>query len=269
MSGRRLRTAILGINYEPESTGIAPYTTGLAVGLAEHGHDVEVLTGYLHHPQWHPRAVGIPGALFAARLQARKQPVLVLLVMPSTYRCGFTVFIHTPGDVSPVAATARPDAELVDVTVTAGTAADAFQYATASVTEYAARVLASVSGSALPRAEGGVVATSAVSPGHSPSATAVTLATAAREHGDTVVLVDFDLDSADLGRSRDLCRLRDHLTPGGGGESPRATPSESIRSNEVGTVTYLPPPAHPHETGDIPEQSDHVCAIGRQGQEGA
>ncbi|MGW0042413.1 glycosyltransferase family 4 protein [Rhodococcus sp. NPDC003348] len=52
MSGRRLRVALLGINYEPESTGIAPYTTGLAAGLTARGHEVEVLTGYPHYPQW-------------------------------------------------------------------------------------------------------------------------------------------------------------------------------------------------------------------------
>lgn len=52
MSGRRLRVVILGINFAPESTGIGPYTTGLATGLAARGHDVEVLTGYPHYPQW-------------------------------------------------------------------------------------------------------------------------------------------------------------------------------------------------------------------------
>ena len=36
----------------PEPTGIAPYTTGLAAGLTERGHDVQVLTGYPHYPQW-------------------------------------------------------------------------------------------------------------------------------------------------------------------------------------------------------------------------
>jgi glycosyltransferase involved in cell wall biosynthesis len=44
--------AILGINYAPEPTGIAPYTTRLAAGLAKRGHDVHVLTGYPHYPQW-------------------------------------------------------------------------------------------------------------------------------------------------------------------------------------------------------------------------
>jgi len=47
-----VRVAILGINYAPEPTGIAPYTTGLAKGLVDRGHDVRVLTGFPHYPQW-------------------------------------------------------------------------------------------------------------------------------------------------------------------------------------------------------------------------
>lgn len=47
-----LRIAILGINYWPEPTGIAPYTTGLAAELTARGHDVRVLTGCPHYPQW-------------------------------------------------------------------------------------------------------------------------------------------------------------------------------------------------------------------------
>jgi putative colanic acid biosynthesis glycosyltransferase WcaI len=52
MPRRTVKVAILGINYAPEPTGIAPYTTGLAKGLTERGHDVLVLTGYPHYPQW-------------------------------------------------------------------------------------------------------------------------------------------------------------------------------------------------------------------------
>ena len=52
MSRRAVKVAILGINYAPEPTGIAPYTTRLATGLAERGHDVRVLTGLPHYPQW-------------------------------------------------------------------------------------------------------------------------------------------------------------------------------------------------------------------------
>jgi colanic acid biosynthesis glycosyl transferase WcaI len=52
MSNRAVRVAILGINYAPEPTGIAPYTTGLAMGLAKRGHEVLVLTGHPHYPYW-------------------------------------------------------------------------------------------------------------------------------------------------------------------------------------------------------------------------
>src|SRR5690242_13751004 len=47
-----VKVAILGINYAPEPTGIAPYTTGLATGMAQRGHDVHVLTGEPHYPYW-------------------------------------------------------------------------------------------------------------------------------------------------------------------------------------------------------------------------
>lgn len=43
---------VVGINYAPETTGIAPYTTALARALAEAGHEVEVVTGIPHYPQW-------------------------------------------------------------------------------------------------------------------------------------------------------------------------------------------------------------------------
>jgi colanic acid biosynthesis glycosyl transferase WcaI len=50
-----IRIAILGINFAPEPTGIAPYTTGLAREMAERGHDVLVLTGQPHYPYWKRR----------------------------------------------------------------------------------------------------------------------------------------------------------------------------------------------------------------------
>jgi colanic acid biosynthesis glycosyl transferase WcaI len=52
MPQRSVRVTIISINYAPEPTGIAPYTTRLAAGLTERGHDVRVLTGYPHYPQW-------------------------------------------------------------------------------------------------------------------------------------------------------------------------------------------------------------------------
>ncbi|CAN5138993.1 glycosyltransferase family 4 protein [soil metagenome] len=47
-----LNVLIAGLNYAPESAGIAPYTTGLANGLSDRGHRVRVLTGLPHYPQW-------------------------------------------------------------------------------------------------------------------------------------------------------------------------------------------------------------------------
>lgn len=47
-----LRVLIMGLNYAPEPAGVAPYTTGLANGLAARGHRVRVLTGLPHYPRW-------------------------------------------------------------------------------------------------------------------------------------------------------------------------------------------------------------------------
>lgn len=47
-----MKIKIVGINYFPEVTGIAPYTTGMAEGLAAHGHEVNVVTGLPHYPEW-------------------------------------------------------------------------------------------------------------------------------------------------------------------------------------------------------------------------
>lgn len=47
-----MRVHIVGINFSPEPTGIAPYTTRIASGLIERGHDVRVTTTFPHYPQW-------------------------------------------------------------------------------------------------------------------------------------------------------------------------------------------------------------------------
>ncbi|MDL5159171.1 glycosyltransferase [Actinomycetospora termitidis] len=47
-----LNVLILGLNYAPEPTGIAPYTTGTARFLADAGHRVHVVTGLPHYPHW-------------------------------------------------------------------------------------------------------------------------------------------------------------------------------------------------------------------------
>lgn len=43
---------IIGINYKPEHTGIAPYTSGMAASLATLGFSVSVLTSHPHYPHW-------------------------------------------------------------------------------------------------------------------------------------------------------------------------------------------------------------------------
>lgn len=62
-----LRILIAAINYAPEETGIAPYTTRIAEGLHARGHEVRVLTTYPHYPQWHI-ADGYSGARVRERI---------------------------------------------------------------------------------------------------------------------------------------------------------------------------------------------------------
>jgi glycosyltransferase involved in cell wall biosynthesis len=46
---------VVGLNYAPEATGIAPYTTALARSLAEEGLRVTAITGMPHYPEWRRR----------------------------------------------------------------------------------------------------------------------------------------------------------------------------------------------------------------------
>ncbi|TAK58263.1 MAG: colanic acid biosynthesis glycosyltransferase WcaI [Dehalococcoidia bacterium] len=46
------RILIAGINYAPEATGIAPYTTKVAEHLARLGYQVTAITGMPHYPAW-------------------------------------------------------------------------------------------------------------------------------------------------------------------------------------------------------------------------
>ena len=47
-----MRICIIGINFYPELTGCAPYTTDLARCLQELGHEIYVVTGFPHYPEW-------------------------------------------------------------------------------------------------------------------------------------------------------------------------------------------------------------------------
>ena len=47
-----MHIAVLGINYWPDQTGIAPFTTGRCEYLAARGHRVTVFTGFPYYPSW-------------------------------------------------------------------------------------------------------------------------------------------------------------------------------------------------------------------------
>lgn len=47
-----MRVLVLGINYAPERTSVAPFTTGLCEDLVAHGHDVTVVTAFPYYPEW-------------------------------------------------------------------------------------------------------------------------------------------------------------------------------------------------------------------------
>jgi colanic acid biosynthesis glycosyl transferase WcaI len=52
-----MKLLIFGINYFPELTGIAPYTTELAEHFAANNHSVQVVTGVPHYPEWRRRPI--------------------------------------------------------------------------------------------------------------------------------------------------------------------------------------------------------------------
>ena len=52
MQLRNRKILIIGVNYSPELTGIAPYTSSLAQYLHEKGSSVSVITTYPHYPEW-------------------------------------------------------------------------------------------------------------------------------------------------------------------------------------------------------------------------
>ena len=64
----------VGINYAPEPTGVSPYTTGMAEGLAREGWDVRVITSYPHYPWWRTpdEHRGLPAAATVSGVSVRR-----------------------------------------------------------------------------------------------------------------------------------------------------------------------------------------------------
>lgn len=74
MSTSRLKVTIIGINYAPEVTGIAPYTTGLAERLVRDGYEVRVVTSMPHYPAWRilPEHVDLPNVDTVSGVELRR-----------------------------------------------------------------------------------------------------------------------------------------------------------------------------------------------------
>jgi colanic acid biosynthesis glycosyl transferase WcaI len=120
-----MKTLIVGLNYAPEPSGNAPYTTKLAQGLARRGVTVNVLTGYPHYPEWkiadgykglsmeetlgavpvkrlrstvpqRPNGIGrfIMEVTFGARTVFERwhRPDVVLVVSPALFSAAFAIF---------------------------------------------------------------------------------------------------------------------------------------------------------------------------------
>ncbi len=54
-----MKVLVYGLNFAPELTGVGRYTGDMAEWLAEHGHEVEVVTSYPYYPHW-KLAAGYP-----------------------------------------------------------------------------------------------------------------------------------------------------------------------------------------------------------------
>jgi colanic acid biosynthesis glycosyl transferase WcaI len=80
-----MKILILGINYLPESTGIAPYTADLAEHLVKAGHKVKIVTGFPWYPQWRIWD-GYQGKLFQKELINEVEVFRTFLYIPKNPR---------------------------------------------------------------------------------------------------------------------------------------------------------------------------------------
>lgn len=83
----------VGVNYAPEPTGVSPYTTGMAEGLAREGWDVRVITAYPHYPWWRvpDEHRGLPARSTVSGVDVRRVRPYVPRVPSSLRRALFEV----------------------------------------------------------------------------------------------------------------------------------------------------------------------------------
>lgn len=101
------RVTLVCLNFPPEPTGIAPYSGGLAEGLADLGWEVDVVAGMPHYPQWRLQEGSEPGRSHlrtGLRLLRRRHPV------PATPRIWNRLLMEVVFGLKAVAAPwGRPD----------------------------------------------------------------------------------------------------------------------------------------------------------------
>ena len=107
----RVRLMILGLNYAPETTGIAPYTTALAEHLAAQNYDTTVISGHPHYPEWQLHAgfekARKPMVVRGVRIVRVKHPVprnptgiaRLWMELVFAYRCALKLVQHRPSIV--------------------------------------------------------------------------------------------------------------------------------------------------------------------------
>ncbi|MGJ0117898.1 glycosyltransferase family 4 protein [Williamsia sp. MIQD14] len=106
----RASIAIVGINYDPEVTGIGPYTSGLAEGLSARGFAVSVHTGVPHYPQWRKSVVPPPTAVGGDTPIIRRVNHYVPSIVTAAGRARMEISFATR---SIAAGLGRPDAIIV------------------------------------------------------------------------------------------------------------------------------------------------------------
>src|SRR5690349_19290049 len=88
-----MRILVLGTNYAPEKTAIAPFTTGMCEHLAAKGHDVTVVTAFPYFPEWKIQEA-YRGHLYMTEILYMVRVRRVLHFVPNRASILFQRFLH-------------------------------------------------------------------------------------------------------------------------------------------------------------------------------
>lgn len=107
-----MRILLSAINYAPEKSGNAPYTTGLAEHLATQGHEVHVVTGMPHYPEWRALPLAEEGSIVnGVHLHRRRHfiPERPSTIKRALYEASFLGSASALGGASLLRGLPRPD----------------------------------------------------------------------------------------------------------------------------------------------------------------